>query len=68
LESETEGKEPPDLIKLREEAYIVNSKLLERREWRDGAKGRLLQTERMLKELRQSSEELYKADKSLAAV
>jgi len=68
LESETAGREAPDLAKLRTDADDIGSRVSALREWRDEAKSRVYQTERMLKDLRQASGELDKADSVYAAV
>jgi exonuclease SbcC len=68
LESETAGKEPPRLEKLRETLDIITADSVKLRETRDAVKSRLIQTEYMLKELRTSSVELDKEEKIYAAV
>jgi exonuclease SbcC len=68
LESETFGKEAPRLEKLREAADKINEDSRKLRGTRDDTRSRLTQIERMLKELRASSVELDKAEKTYAAV
>jgi len=68
LESETAGKERPDLEKLKADAEIVNAELLVLGKRREEIKSRLDKTEAKLTELRQAAISFEQADKSYAAV
>ena len=68
LGKETKGREEPDLQKLREAVDIINDNYVKLMEIRDITISRLDQTERKLKELRNSSKDLDRAEKTYAAV
>ncbi|MCL2009552.1 MAG: SMC family ATPase [Synergistaceae bacterium] len=68
LESETAGKEKPDLEKLRTETETVNSESKALSGKRDEINSRLSKTESALKELRRAASDFEKAEKTYAAV
>jgi exonuclease SbcC len=68
LESETEGKEPPDLAKLQTEKATVDSESKTLREKRDEINSRLSNTQSALKELRLAAAEFEKIEKNYVAV
>jgi len=68
LESETAGKEPPDLEKLNAEAGRVKEAADTLRSVRDEKKLRLDNTARVLKELKESAQKLAETEKEYAAL
>jgi len=68
LEKETDGKEPPDLEKIKIEMENANSESSELNKKRGEVKSRFDKTETMLKELRKAAVDFEQADKLCAAV
>jgi exonuclease SbcC len=68
LESETSGKEKPDVDQLNTEANAIKTAADSLRTVRDETKLRLEQTARLLKELKKSSDALVKAEIEYATV
>ena len=68
LESETTGKEQPELEKLRTESATIHSESKALNEKRDKINSRLSEAERKLKELRRAAADFEKVEKSYSAV
>ena len=68
LTAETAEKEKPDLDKLNSEAQALDTALSKLRQARDSVKSRFEETERILKELRQSAAKYAKLEKQYAAL